>query len=103
MGFPPKVAMLDLREKDGSVLLRVRLQPGASGDAVAGEYAGALKVKVHAPPEKGRANKAAVEFLAEYFGIKKTAVTLVRGECSRDKLFALSGIDIPRLLGVLKE
>jgi uncharacterized protein (TIGR00251 family) len=93
--------MLDLREKDGAVLLRVRLQPGASEDAIAGEYAGALKVKVHAPPEKGRANRAAVEFLAAFFGVRRSAVTLVRGECSRDKLFAIKGMDPPTLASFL--
>lgn len=93
--------MLDLREKDGAVLLKVHLQPGASKNAIAGERAGALKVKVHAPPEKGRANRAAVEFLADYFGLKRSAVTLVRGGCSRDKLFAIKGIDTRTLLGSL--
>lgn len=101
--FLPEAAMLDLREKDGAVLLRVHLQPGASKDAIAGEHAGALKVKVHALPEKGRANRAAVEFLAGYFGLKRAAVTLIRGDCARDKVFALKGMDIPRLLAVLKE
>ncbi|MEI6633595.1 MAG: DUF167 domain-containing protein [Chlamydiota bacterium] len=95
--------MLDLREKDGAVLLKVRLQPAASRDEIAGEHGGALKVKVHAPPEKGRANRAAIEFLATYFGLSKSAVTLVRGECSRDKLFALRGLDVRRLLASLPE
>lgn len=95
--------MLDLREKDGAVLLKVHLQPGASSDEVAGEHAGALKVKVHARPEKGKANRAAADFLAACFGLKRSDVTLVRGDLSRDKLFALRGIDIPRLLAALKE
>lgn len=98
----PEAVVLDLHEKDGAVLLKVRLQPGASTDAVAGERAGALKVKVHAPPEKGRANRAAVEFLAEHFGLKRSAVALVRGDLSRDKVFRLEGMDIPRLLARLK-
>ena len=95
--------VLDLREKNNVVFLKVRLQPGASADAVVGEYAGALKVKVHAPPEKGKANRAAAEFLADRLGLKESAVTLVRGDLARDKIFAIEGMDIPRLLARLGE
>jgi len=89
--------VLDLREKNGVALLKIRLQPGASTNAVVGEYAGALKVKVHAPPEKGKANRAAAEFLADLLGLKRSAVTLVRGDLARDKIFAIEGMDLPRL------
>lgn len=94
--------MLDLRERDGVVLLKVHLQPGASADAVAGEHAGALKLKVRARPEKGKANRAAADLLAARFGLRRSDVTMVRGGLSRDKLFALRGIGIPRILATLK-
>ncbi len=45
-----------------------------------------LKVKVNQVPEEGRANKAVVELLAEYFSVKKNAVKIITGEVSRNKI-----------------
>jgi hypothetical protein len=77
-------------ERSGRVLLQVRLQPGARRAGVLGEWNGLLKLAVSAPPEDGRANRAAAELLAELFGLRPSAVTLVRGHSSRTKVFRLA-------------
>jgi len=77
-------------EKDGrSVLLSVRLQPGARRAGAAGSWNGWLKLAVLAPPEDGRANEAACALLAELFGLRPSAVELVRGHSARSKVFRL--------------
>ena len=48
-----------------------------------------LKVKVNQPPEDGRANKAVIEILADYFKVKKSAVVIVTGETSRNKIIEI--------------
>lgn len=73
--------------------LRVRLQPGARADQVLGFHAGALRLRVTAPPEKGRANEAAVALLARTLGISKSRVLLLSGAVSRDKLFEVQGLE----------
>ena len=50
---------------------------------------GTVHVRVTAPPEDGRANRAAQEALAAALGVAKSRLTLVRGATSRDKLFRL--------------
>lgn len=45
-----------------------------------------LKVKVNQPPEDGKANKAVIEVLAEYFKIRKSAIFIIAGETSRNKI-----------------
>lgn len=72
-----------------SVLLGVRLQPGARRAGALGSWNGALRLAVTAPPEDGRANRAAAELLAELFGVRASAVELVRGATSRSKVFRL--------------
>jgi uncharacterized protein (TIGR00251 family) len=84
--------MLEVAEGKGHILLKVRLQPGASANALAGEFGGALKMKVTAPPERGKANRAAVGLLAKLVGVKKSAVAIVRGGHSKDKLFSIRGL-----------
>ena len=74
----------------GGVLLGVRLQPGARRSGPAGSWNGRLKLAVAAPPEGGRANRAACALLAELFRLRPSAVELVRGHSSRTKVFRLA-------------
>jgi uncharacterized protein (TIGR00251 family) len=84
---------LDLRETEGGVTLRVRVQPRASRDALGGERQGALLVRLTAPPVDGRANEALARLLAGALGVAPSAVRLVRGGSGRDKLVAIAGLD----------
>lgn len=75
------------------ILLRVR--PGASRTAVGGRYDGpagpALVVAVAARAVEGQATKAVLEAVAAALGVRRSAVTLVRGATSRDKLVDVEG------------
>jgi len=75
------------------LLLRLHVQPGAGRTAVMGRHANALKVKVGAPPEGGRANAAVVALVAEVLGIPAARVTLERGASSRSKLVRITGLE----------
>lgn len=87
------------------ILLRVR--PGASRSAVGGRYDGvagpALVVAVAARAVEGQATKAVLESVAAAFGVRRAAVTLIRGATSRDKLVDVAGEedDLRRRLGEL--
>ncbi len=76
----------------GGTILAVRAQPGARRDALLGEHDGALRISVQAPPERGKANAAIAEVLAESIGCKSSAVTLLSGATSRQKRFLVEGI-----------
>jgi uncharacterized protein len=83
------------------LLLRVHVQPGAGRTAVMGRHGDALKVKVGAPPEGGRANAAVVALLASSLGVPAAQVVLESGESSRSKRFRVRGIaaeELERLL-----
>jgi uncharacterized protein YggU (UPF0235/DUF167 family) len=73
-------------------VLPVRAQPGARRNAVLGERAGALRVAVSAAPEKGKANAAIQDVLAEALGCKPSQIGLLSGETSRDKKFLVAGL-----------
>jgi hypothetical protein len=79
--------------RDAVAQFGVRVSPGAARTRVLGEHAGALKVSVAAAPEKGKANKAVIEFLADALGVRKADVEVVSGETSRDKRIAVRGLD----------
>ena len=77
--------------------LAVRVQARASSDALGGERAGALVVRVTAPPVDGRANAAVCALVARAARVPKSAVTVVRGAGARDKLLEIRGLDEPTL------
>lgn len=78
---------------DDAVELAVHAQPGAGRTEVVGRHGDALKVRVAAPPELGRANEALATVLAESFGVAPTKVHLVAGQTSRAKRFRLEGVE----------
>ena len=72
--------------------LRVRVSPGAARTELAGRHGDAWKVRVSATPERGRANDAVVGLIAEHFRMPQTAVSVVSGRTSRDKIVELRGL-----------
>ena len=77
-----------------SCRLEVKVIPGASRDEVAGTMGNAVKIKLRAPPVEGRANEALVEFLAEHLDLPRRAISLERGDTSRQKLLRIEGLDL---------
>jgi uncharacterized protein (TIGR00251 family) len=76
----------------GTVIFGVRVQPRASKDEIAGEIAGAIKIRLQAPALEGRANEALIEFLAHLLKTPKGAVRILSGERSRVKRLEIRGV-----------
>ncbi len=81
--------MIDIAPHAEGCILPVRAQPGARKQGIVGEYDGALKVAVHAPPERGKANKAIIEVLAKALGVSRSQIELLSGQISQDKRFLI--------------
>ena len=75
-----------------STRLRLRVVPGAAKAGIVGRYGEAWKVRVAAPPERGAANKAVIDLLARTLGVSPSAVRLVSGHGSRDKIVEVAGV-----------
>lgn len=89
--------MIDVRDIDGGASFAVKASAGGKRNAVVGVHGEALKVAVSAPRDKGKANEALVEVIAEALGVPKKAVKIVKGETSTDKRFLVSGLDAATL------
>jgi len=85
---------LELRDGPEGLTLRVRVQPRASRDALAGEREGALVVRLTAPPVEGAANKALARLLGRALGVAPSAVRILSGAGGRQKRVAVSGLDV---------
>jgi uncharacterized protein len=84
--------MVEIQSHGGGVVFRVRVQPRASRNAIEGEWQGALKVRLTAPPVEGRANEALCALLAERLKIPISAVRILGGERSRTKRVEIRGV-----------
>ena len=93
--------MLNIQERDGVVVVAVRVQPRASRDEVVGEMDGALKVRLQAPAVENRANEALCEYLAELLKTPKSAVRILSGDRSRTKRLEIRGVTKQQLLALL--
>ena len=79
----------------------VKVVPRSSKTALAGVLGDMLKVKLAAAPEKGKANEALVEFLAETIGIKKNTVKITSGLSSQVKTIQITGVTVEALFNKL--
>lgn len=80
---------------DGSgVTISVKAVPGAKRDEIVGLLGERLKVRVSAPPEDGRANRAVCRLVAGALGLPGSAVSVVRGQSNPEKTLRAEGIDL---------
>jgi uncharacterized protein YggU (UPF0235/DUF167 family) len=82
--------------------ITIWVRPGSPRPGVGGERGGALVVRVGARPVDGRATEAALGAVAEAFGVRRGAVTLVAGASSRTKLVDVAGADPATLTRLLR-
>lgn len=90
--------MLEFTEKEGYLIFTVRVVPRASRSEIVGEYDGALKVRLAAPPVDGAANAELIKTLARSFGVPKSVVEILNGETSKTKQIRIENITIEQLL-----
>jgi uncharacterized protein (TIGR00251 family) len=89
--------MIALESHPAGVVLPIRAQPGSRKNELKGEQAGALKVAVTQVAERGKANRAILELLADELELKKSQLELLSGETSSQKRLLIRGISLADL------
>ena len=88
---------LNIHEEDEGVLFTVKIIPASSKTALAGLLEGTLKIKISAPPQKGKANQALIRFLAEKLGVKKNSIKITSGQTKEIKTIKIAGLSAQKL------
>lgn len=86
MGLPFK------KSKKG-ITIKIKVEPRSSKRGVSGVMGDALKIRVNSPPVGGAANEELIDILSEEFGIRKTAIKIIRGGSSKNKVVEIQGLD----------
>ncbi len=95
------MSSLSIQQVSGGVVFTVKVVPGSSKTAAAGLLGSMLKVKVSAPPEKGKANESLVAFLAQRLGLKNRNIQIIAGKSSPVKQIRVEGLTPDRLTQIL--
>jgi uncharacterized protein (TIGR00251 family) len=96
----PERSPRDRRAHRSDVRFAVRLTPRGGLDRIDGvNEAGALQVRVSAPPIGGAANASLIRVLAEELGVARSDVHLIAGAAGRQKLVAVDGLSADGILG----
>jgi len=94
--------VIEITERDGTITFVVRVATRASRDVIGGEYQGALKVRLTAPPVDDQANDALRRLLAEHLNVSVSAVRIVAGEKNRIKRLSIAGVTRAQLVVLLE-
>ncbi len=98
---PAKLGVIPVRSTAKGFILKLKVQPGSSRNEVAGSWQDSLKVKVTAPPEAGKANKACLNLLAQVLGLPAKNIEIIKGQRSLLKQVCILGITEQSLRQVL--
>ena len=80
-----------------STKLNIKVIPGASRSGISGWLDDTLKIKVSAPPEKGKANQAVVILLASALGLSLNAVRVLHGAGAQRKVLEIDGLSLAEI------
>ncbi len=73
--------MIPIHESANGVTFAIRVHPRARKNSILGELGDAL-----------RANEACIEFFAKLLAVQRSAVSIVSGETSRNKVIRVTGL-----------
>ena len=84
--------MIRFTETAQDITFTVRVVPRASRSEIAGEFDGALRVRLAAPPVDGVANRELIRLLAKELKVPQNAVDIVTGSASKQKTVRIRNV-----------
>ena len=92
---------LQIRERPGGIVFRVRIQPKSSRQQLVEVRDGVLWVRVTEPPVGGQANRACMSLLSKALGIPASSLLITGGTKARIKDVQASGISAAQLVAAV--
>ncbi len=82
-----------IEDREDGVILKVKIIPGSSRNALTHPIGDKLVIKLTSPPVEGKANKLLMKFLGKKLGVAPSSISIVRGVASREKILFIAGPD----------
>lgn len=91
-----------LRETPKGIIISVKVQPKAAQTQIMGIEGSALKIRLHALPEKGKANKELIRFLSKTLGLSSSYLEIVSGGTFSQKKVFVQKISLKEIIKKLE-
>ena len=89
------------RVTEVAVYVPVRVYPGSAKSEVAGFSDRVWRVRVSAPPVKGKANRELIAYLSKVMGVGRSSLSIAKGHTARNKGLAVEGLTQEEIVGRL--
>ncbi len=83
-------------DKQG-IIINLKVIPNSSKNEIAGIFNNLIKIKINAPPDKGKANYELISFLSKKLDIKKSDIIILKGEKNKEKKLLIKLNDINKI------
>jgi len=83
--------MRKITEKEDNLIMEIFIKPNSKGSKLVIED-NAILLYIPAPPVKGKANKAIIQFLSAQFHIPKRQISIIAGSKSKTKTITFSDL-----------
>jgi uncharacterized protein (TIGR00251 family) len=80
------------------IKISIKVTPNAGKNEVVGFSNGIWRIKVAAPPDKGKANKELIGFLSKILGLRKDNLNILKGHSSHNKIVSIEEINAEDLI-----
>ncbi len=77
---------------DNKAKICVRVYPNADKNEIVSLINGVLRIRISAPPVKGKANLELIGFLSRLLGTSKDSISIIKGHTNRNKLVVINGL-----------
>lgn len=101
--MPDPTSQLTIKTQGPNVTFPVKVVPGSSRTQIVGLLGPALKVKISAPPEKGKANQELTKFLSQILDLPHSAVAVTSGPTNPQKEITCQNLDPQTLIQKLRQ
>ena len=75
------------------ITIKIKVYPKSAQRGISDIVGDVLKIKVNAPPVGGAANEELIKFLSDICRLKKSAIKIIKGHASRNKVVEIEGIE----------
>ncbi len=94
--------MSDFTSEGNKVSFWLRIKPRSRRVRLLRDSSGGLCLELTAPPVEGKANQAAIDFLAQSLRLPRSSVELLTGAKSRRKLFRITSNSLAETIARLE-
>ncbi|MFH1031550.1 MAG: DUF167 domain-containing protein [Chloroflexota bacterium] len=85
------------------VKITVHVQPSANQNKITDFQNGVLRVRIAAPPVKGKANQELVKYLSSLLGVSKSNLSISKGATGKNKTISITGLERQQVFRLLEK